>query len=100
MVFPVVQQPFSQVQFTNEMNSYDDYLIESCLGIPDPSPADESDDVERVWQIVRIEEFHCPYALTDVSEPVVSGNPNTPLKTRLLMPVAEVIVQPPQPLYA
>jgi len=96
MVFPVVQQPLRQAQFTDEMNSYDDYLIESCLGIPDPSPADESDDAERVLQIVRIEEFHCLYTLNDFFEPVVSEKPNTLLKTRLLMPVVEVIVQPPQ----
>jgi len=98
MVFPVTQQPVRQAQFTNEMRSYDDYLVESCLGIPDPSPADESDDAERVLQLVRIEEFHFLYAVNDFFDPVVSEKPNTLLKTRLLTPVAEVIVQPPQAL--
>lgn len=98
MVFPVIQQPSRQAEFTNEMSSYDDYLIESCLGIPDPSPADESDDAERVLQIVRTEAFDCRYSLNDFFDSVVSQKPNTLLKTRLLMPVAEVIVQPPQAL--
>jgi hypothetical protein len=98
MVFPVIQHPSRQAQFTNEMNSYDDYLIESCMGIPDPSPTDESDDAERVLQIVRTEAFYYRYSLNVFFAPLASQKPNTLLKTRLMMPVAEVIVQPPQTL--
>jgi hypothetical protein len=59
LVYFFLPQPefIEPLSYTNQINSYDDFFIEKVLHIPDKTPCNESDDIERILQIVHVEDF-------------------------------------------
>jgi hypothetical protein len=97
MLYPSPRNGCNTATVSHNINSYEDFLVEHVLNIPDTTPQNEDDDIERRLQIVQVEDFCFRKQVPDVvSHPL--ANDNHPLLNEFLhtSDYAEVIVPPPQ----
>lgn len=97
MLYPSPRNGCNTATVSHNINSYEDFLVEHVLNIPDTTPQNEDDDIERRLQIVHVEDFCFRKQVPDVvSHPLATNN--HPLLNEFLhsSDYAEVIVPPPQ----
>ena len=97
MIIPSSENSFHSAGIISPLNNYDDYFIEHVLKIPDKTPHNESDDIERTLQIVQVEDFAFNKLTSDLVDYTPSDNPYPLLKESFVKSVyADIIVPPPQ----
>ena len=97
MIIPSSENSSHLANVVNPLNSYDDYFIEHVLKIPDKTPHNESDDIERILQMVHVEDFAFNKLASDIINYTYSDTQYPLLKESFVKSVyADIIVPPPQ----